>query len=288
MADFAYERVLCVKNEVFVYRIPPRQSNRGYRAADWKLDAPDWTGRLRVIAKGKELVMKLEDKEKGDLFAQCPVDEYPGIAVESVLDSSRYFVIRIKDEGGRSAFIGIGFADRADSFDLNVTLSDHFKGLKQDELAQDSLKELDKGPKLDLGFKEGQTITINIGGNKKSDSSKPRPRAQGGGIPGLLPPPPSAGAIKIAPPACSVSPSHKPKLISQPANPNPNSTNNVDLLFDLEPTNNPSTFQPVNNPLQSTQSTSDPWGDFTGSNTSTVTSANNISSNSSGEPWIQF
>ena len=63
----------------------------------------------------------------GELFAKCPVDEYPGIAVESVLDSSRYFVIRIKDDGGRSAFIGIGFTDRADSFDLNVTLSDHFK-----------------------------------------------------------------------------------------------------------------------------------------------------------------
>jgi len=26
-----YESVLCVKNEVFVYRIPARTSNRGYR-----------------------------------------------------------------------------------------------------------------------------------------------------------------------------------------------------------------------------------------------------------------
>ena len=37
----------------------------------------------------------------GELFAQCPVDAHPGIAVESVTDSSRYFVLRIKDDSGR-------------------------------------------------------------------------------------------------------------------------------------------------------------------------------------------
>ena len=46
------ERALLIKNEVFVYKIPPRASAKGYRAADWKLDAPDWTGRLRCIEKG--------------------------------------------------------------------------------------------------------------------------------------------------------------------------------------------------------------------------------------------
>lgn len=36
----------------------------------------------------------------GELFAQAPVNEYPDIAVETVSDSSRYFVIRIQDDNG--------------------------------------------------------------------------------------------------------------------------------------------------------------------------------------------
>lgn len=36
----------------------------------------------------------------GELFAQAPVEQFPGIAVESVTDSSRYFVIRIEDGNG--------------------------------------------------------------------------------------------------------------------------------------------------------------------------------------------
>lgn len=48
----------------------------------------------------------------GDLFAKCPIEEFPGVAIEAVLDSSRYFVVRLKDDDGRTAFIGMGFADR--------------------------------------------------------------------------------------------------------------------------------------------------------------------------------
>jgi adaptin ear-binding coat-associated protein 1/2 len=38
----------------------------------------------------------------GEMFASCPVD---GTAVESVLDSSRYFVLRIQDGSGKWCFI---------------------------------------------------------------------------------------------------------------------------------------------------------------------------------------
>jgi hypothetical protein len=38
------------------------------------------------------------------------VDAHPGIAVESVTDSSRYFVLRIKDDGGRCRLHSILFS----------------------------------------------------------------------------------------------------------------------------------------------------------------------------------
>lgn len=44
--------------------------------------------------------MKLEDKTSGELFAKCPIDKYPGLALEAVTDSSRYFVVRIQDDNG--------------------------------------------------------------------------------------------------------------------------------------------------------------------------------------------
>lgn len=130
------------------------------RAANWNLAEPTWTGRMRLVTSGVNVNLKLEDKTSGALFANCPVETYPGIAIESVSDSSRYFVIRVLGEGGRCAFLGLGFGDRSDSFDLNVALQDHFKWVKNQEQIEKDKAE----PKaeLDLGFKEGETIKINM------------------------------------------------------------------------------------------------------------------------------
>ncbi|NWI81722.1 NECP2 protein, partial [Dryoscopus gambensis] len=128
----------------------------------------------------------------GELFAQAPVEQFPGIAVESVTDSSRYFVIRVEDGNGRRAFIGVGFVDRGDAFDFNVALQDHFKWVRQQSELARQAQDLEQGPKLDLGFKEGQTIKLNIANMKKKEGAtgNARPRPAGPGGLSLLPPPP--------------------------------------------------------------------------------------------------
>ncbi|KAH8266723.1 hypothetical protein KR018_000779 [Drosophila ironensis] len=213
-----YESVLIVKPEVFIYKIPPRASNRGYRAADWNLKEPTWTGRMRLVAKGTACILKLEDKTSGALFANCPIDTYPGVAIEAVSDSSRYFVIRVQDDNGRSAFLGLGFGDRSDSFDLNVALQDHFKWVKNQE--QIEKEKTEPKQELDLGFKEGETIKINMRITKKDGSESSSRTGKNKSSSGVLPPPPGSLG-KIAPPPVtttattvrqspSVSPAHRP------------------------------------------------------------------------------
>ncbi|XP_072280395.1 adaptin ear-binding coat-associated protein 1 isoform X1 [Pyxicephalus adspersus] len=269
-AEAEYESVLCVKPEISVYRIPPRASNRGYRASDWKLDQPDWTGRMRLTSKGKVAYIKLEDKVTGELFAQAPVDQFPGIAVETVTDSSRYFVIRIQDGNGRSAFIGIGFSDRGDAFDFNVSLQDHFKWVKQETELSKEPQGQDNHPKLDLGFKEGQTIKLNIGNMKKKDGScKPRGGAGSGGI-GLLPPPPGGKIPAPTTPSVPVANHVTPPPI-QPSNP----PTSPDILLDLgSPLPAPKATAPA--------PSADLWGDFSTASSSLSSQAPQSSS------WVQF
>ena len=271
------ERTLLVKPEVFVYKIPPRTSAKGYRAADWKLDAPDWTGRLRCIEKNNKCEIRLEDKNSGELFAACPIENYPGTSVEAVTDSSRYFVVCIQDSG-RKAYIGIGFTDRSDSFDLNVTLQDHFKQLKKEDLF--SKQATDPQPNLDLAFKEGQTIRINI--PSKTANANPGAANITGGRPkanksmgGILPPPPGGGNAvpRIPPSVSSGSLSSSGPVISGTSG-----GAVADLLGDFA---TPPAAAPAAEPSKAF-SDFDEWGDFASSkgppSTQTVSSGN----------WEQF
>uniref|UniRef100_A0A8C9DAE8 NECAP endocytosis associated 2 n=1 Tax=Panthera leo TaxID=9689 RepID=A0A8C9DAE8_PANLE len=60
----------------------------------------------------------------------------------------------------------------------------------------------DLGPKLDLGFKEGQTIKLNIANMKKKEGAAGTPRARPASTGGLslLPPPPGGKTSTLIPP----------------------------------------------------------------------------------------
>lgn len=133
-------------------------------------------------------------------------------------DSSRYFVVRIEDQG-RHAFLGLGFLDRSHAFDFNVALQDHFKyvqalqesrflfrgwkafnrkrldylltgrcavlipalsfrHLAAEQKAADQKKSGAQQPKLDFSLKEGQTINLTISGGIGSGSGSSQRRVR--------------------------------------------------------------------------------------------------------------
>ena len=77
--------------------------------------------RLEVsLYKEEKGVADRKDSSTGELFAQVSYAS-PWNQVEPVLDSSRYFVLRVEGDGGKRAYIGMGFAERGDAFDFQVS-----------------------------------------------------------------------------------------------------------------------------------------------------------------------
>ncbi|KIM62004.1 hypothetical protein SCLCIDRAFT_1215340 [Scleroderma citrinum Foug A] len=199
--DDEVESVLYVAREISVYKIPPLRVNEGHRANDWgDLANPLWKGRLRIIEKGKSAALMFEDSQTGAVFARAEYDPLRP-SVEAVLDSSRYFVVRVEDTG-KKAYIGMGFAERTDSFDFNVALQDYTKRCNAalnppSPTAETPSPHVPLGPKKDYSLKEGQTFSISIPGkgikrdtNGNFSSTGSANTGSGSGIP-LLPPPPS-------------------------------------------------------------------------------------------------
>ncbi|KAI0690583.1 adaptin ear-binding coat-associated protein 1 NECAP-1 [Cytidiella melzeri] len=199
------ESVLYIGREVSVFKIPPLKTNEGHRAQDWgDLGQPLWKGRLRIIERSAGVSIQFEDSTTGELFAKADYDPAKP-SVEAVLDSSRYFIVRVEDNG-RRAYIGMGFLERTDSFDFNVALQDYAKRWRaiQNPATPDTEKaspHVPVGPKKDYSLKDGQTFSIAIPGRAKANhtntdeflggslgSSAP----SGFGVPLLPPPPPGA------------------------------------------------------------------------------------------------
>ncbi|KAH8809067.1 hypothetical protein F5884DRAFT_794367 [Xylogone sp. PMI_703] len=233
----AIQRVLFICPKVHVYNIPPLTSTKGYVAAQWTENnnaRQIFTARLRVLetaiptstptsqtetdSESVKTDIILEDPSNGALFAAAPYTT-PSV-VEQVLDSSRFFAIRVEGEGGRKAVLGIGFEERPEAFDFSVCLQEVRRtlGIQNGPAAGSgsaakgrrpgvpAKQEEEKKPeeKRDFSLKEGETITVTIGSRgagrrnrEKSDDSK----SPGLGGAFSLPPPPGSGVFLPPPPS---------------------------------------------------------------------------------------
>ena len=175
----AIQRVLFIASTVHIYNIPPLTSNKGYTASTWTADNNKrqiFTGRARIIETaiplpkdaGESLSTEilLEDPSTGELFAKAPYTDAG--AVEAVLDSSRFFAIRVVGDGGMKATLGIGFEERGEAIDFGICLQECRKVLGLETAAERKkggavkAKAEAQGRK-DYGLKEGQTIVVDIG-----------------------------------------------------------------------------------------------------------------------------
>ncbi|KAJ9145151.1 DUF1681-domain-containing protein [Coniochaeta hoffmannii] len=216
----AIQRILFVAPKVHIYNIPPLASTRGYVAASWTDDPKRhiFTCRMRLIetatpaptsssgdeAEQIKVDVILEDPASGTLFAAAPYTT-PAI-VESALDSSRFFALRVQDPSGRKATLGMGFEDRSDAFDFSVALQEARKSLgiepEGDKRERErSKRKEEEEVKRDYSLKEGETITVSFGGSKfgrrKGHGGAHEKEEVTGSLNSFaLPPPPGTGAAK--------------------------------------------------------------------------------------------
>ncbi|KAH7428535.1 hypothetical protein KP509_09G005900 [Ceratopteris richardii] len=143
---------------------------------EWNINKWDWEGSLKVVSKGEECTIRLEDSNSGELYAQAPVRRDQPLPVEAVIDSSRFFVLRVEDTSGpheRHAFIGIGFRERPPAYDFQAALHDHMKYVMKKKQAEELVQEYESKPSVDYSLKEGETLHLNL----KSSKSKPDDKA---------------------------------------------------------------------------------------------------------------
>lgn len=188
----------------------------GHRASDWPKD-PTWTGKVKIISRGRVCSIVLLDNEN-KIFAVCYASEDG--AVERTLDSGRYFVLRITNQQGRHAFIGIAFNERNDAFDFNVTLSEFKNEIEREDQANKLTLESSSSSTIvqslkDMSLKDGEKIKIKLtSSNKKKNDENP---SGIGNKLTLLPPPRGGGATaSTAPTASSTINSSSTIKINQP------------------------------------------------------------------------
>ncbi|TKY48926.1 Adaptin ear-binding coat-associated protein 2 [Spatholobus suberectus] len=209
------ELVLFQVSECYVYIIPPRKSAASYRADEWDVNKWAWEGILKVLSKGEECIIRLEDKSTGELYARAFLRNGEPHPVEPVIDSSRYFVLRIEesiDGRLRHAFIGIGFRERTEAYDFQAALHDHMKYLNKKKTAEEMEQHYQQTSSVDYSLKEGETLVLQIKSNGLNNSPEEK-SGKKESVPSIkLPPPPPAPLSPVI--AAQKSPINSPTKLS--------------------------------------------------------------------------
>lgn len=222
------QRVLHITPAVHIYAVPPLTTgSKGYVASQWTSRPEIFTARLRIIETAttsslpasratkpatsqaeseKETLstsISLEDPKTGELFAAAPYT-HPSV-VTACTDSARFFAVRVQGDGGMKATLGVGFEERVEAFDFKAALGDAGRVLGFAE-AQAGKANATGRPnaaeqgKRKLSLKEGEMITVNIGGQATPKVALAGGNA-GAGDPALFPisppPPPPATAAEL-------------------------------------------------------------------------------------------
>jgi len=187
-------------DRVYVYSlqgIKPSQS--GWRAADFSENrAHIWAGMLRITSSTTHddnfVVLEHDTRDGGKkgVFASCLATREN---IEQVIDSSRFYVLRISDGKGSHAFIGMGFQDKQPAFDFKSELA----SLGNKARARD---EMLNAPKQDFSLQKGAKITVNLKGVKGAPT-KSAPAASAGSSAGASAGGADFSAFAIAPPSDS-------------------------------------------------------------------------------------
>ena len=194
-------------------------------------------------AAGHRLVATARARLAPDSVDADAMLEHPlGYYLEPVVDSSRYFVLRLDGGGGRVGYMGIGFADRQPAFDLKSCILDHLACLARqrrlaryppppaDTAASDEPAASDAAASSSLALTGAITVTPSWaspparGGGGAAAASTPAATSAGGGgavVPRLraprsgAPTPQQAAAAAAAAPEVAAPPPATPP--SQPA-----------------------------------------------------------------------
>ncbi|XP_074302688.1 uncharacterized protein At1g03900-like [Silene latifolia] len=175
------ELILFQVPECYVYIIPPRKTAASYRADEWDVNKWSWEGVLKAVSKGEECIIRLEDKSTGELYARAFLRKGEPHPVEPVIDSSRYFVLRIEENIGgrlRHAFIGIGFRERTEAYDFQAALHDHMKYLDKKKTAEEMEQQFQNSSAVDYSLKDGETLVLQLK-NKPAGNVKTKSIEQG-------------------------------------------------------------------------------------------------------------